>query len=99
MLMCLPETVEIPGKNIALEITKQNQKLLGSIGPFHMMFVIIYVSIPFILALLNERPTFVNEYERNIYLCHLFPNFMIGMLNFGIYNLANQLMHNKMMYA
>ena len=24
---------------------------------------------------------------------------MIGMLNFAIYNLANQLMHNKMMYA
>jgi hypothetical protein len=44
--MCLPEVIEIPGKNIALEITKQNQKLLTSIGPFHMMFVIIYVLIP-----------------------------------------------------
>jgi len=53
------------------------------------MFVMIYIFIPQILAMFSGKPTFVNYYERNIYLCHLFPNSMIGMLNFAIYNLAN----------
>jgi len=53
------------------------------------MFVMIYIFIPQILAMFSGKPTFVNDYERNIYLCHLFPNSMIGMLNFAIYNLAN----------
>jgi len=65
-----------------------------------MMFVLIYIFIPQIMSIFfTGGPVFVNDYERNVYLCHLFPNAMIGMLNFAIYNLANQLMHNKMMYA
>ena len=73
---------------------------MTSLAPFHMTFVIIYVTIPFLLSQFwHKGPVFVNEYEKNIYLCHLFPNFAIGMLNFSIYNLANQLMYNKMLYA
>jgi hypothetical protein len=46
MLMNIPETIEIPAKNIALEITKNNQKLLTQIAPFHLIFVMIYNLIP-----------------------------------------------------
>ena len=46
LLLEIPEVIEIPGKNIALEITKQNQKQLGSIAGYHMIFVLIYIFIP-----------------------------------------------------
>jgi hypothetical protein len=46
LLLEIPEVLEIPGKNIALEITKQNQKQLGSIAGYHVIFVLIYIFIP-----------------------------------------------------
>ena len=46
MILNIPETIEIPGKNIAIEITKQNQKQLGALAGYHMLFVIIYIFIP-----------------------------------------------------
>jgi hypothetical protein len=43
-----PETVRIPGKRIALEITKANQKMMMNLMPHVMPVVMIIMSIPFI---------------------------------------------------
>ena len=43
MLLEIPETVKIPGKNIVLEISKQNSKGIGAIVGYHTFFTLIYV--------------------------------------------------------
>ena len=51
MILERPETICIPAKNIAIEITKQNQKLSPSLLGIHLIVTLISVCIPYILNL------------------------------------------------
>jgi hypothetical protein len=62
---------------------------MTQIAPVHMFFAVVYVCIPFILARIYDTPIFRNEYEKTIFFCLLFPQFMLNFVNYLIFNLGN----------
>lgn len=90
-----PKTINIPAKNLALEILKQNQKMVVQMKLMYIVFGLIYLLIPFIIAGVSNRTPFKRGNERNIFICNAIQTFAMYFLNLIIYNTVNQLIFNK----
>ena len=91
--------IKVPGKTIALEITKQNQKLTSETGHWLMMAAAFVFVQPFIRGYFLSNDFFLNDKHLEIYLINIIPCFMLYMLNLVLYNCMSLILHNKMMYS
>ena len=91
--------VKVPGKTLALEITKQNQALTSDRGHWLMMAAAFVFVQPFLRGWLLGEEFFLNSYHKEIYFINMIPCFMLYMLNLVLYNCMSLILNNKMMYA
>lgn len=94
--MKLEEFEDIPAINIALEIILNNMKT-----PMYTQLIIITIFqllIPVIIAYIEEKDTFINNYDQTIYWLHFPCRFMLYLFNLVLFNSMNILMFHKMKY-
>ena len=91
--------IKVPGKTLALEITKQNQALTNDKGHWLMMAAMFVFVQPFLRGWLLEEEFFLNGYHKEIYFVNMMPCFLLYMLNLVLYNCMSLILNNKMMYA
>ena len=69
MILGVPKTTSISAKNVALEITKSNQKKVFGMLPMYFFYATMYLIIPFLVALFKDEKVFRFDSEYNVYFC------------------------------